>query len=159
MKGSMVVMNRITIAILVIIILAGLKLVARDASSKEPPSTYNSVQTVPLLPKVAPSHTESSISAVRAANYIGQRATVCGKVVDSNYARSSNRSPTFLNFDRPYPTHPFTVVIWGNHRSNFPSSPETYYLNKSLCATGLIESYKNKPQIVADNKNQLKISN
>jgi len=110
----------------------------------------------PDLPPVFP---EASISADAAGYYIGQWATVCGKVVDSNYARSSNGSPTFLNFDRPYPTHPFTVVIWRDRRSNFPANPENYYLNEYLCATGKIESYKRKPQIVVENQNQLTIYN
>ena len=152
-------MNKLTKKAIPVVMLISVVFMACGASSEESPNTSNTLQTTPPVAKMPPSYTESSISADRAGNYIGQRATVCGKVVDSNYARSSNGSPTFLNFDRPYPTHPFTVVIWGDRRSNFSSSPETYYLNKSLCATGLIESYKNKPQIVADNKNQLKISN
>ena len=101
----------------------------------------------------------SSISPESAINYIGRRGTVCGKVVDSNYAVRSNGSPTFLNFSRAYPNHPFVIVIWGQHRSNFPSYPETYYLLKNVCVTGLIESYKGKPDIAVSNRSQIVVVN
>jgi hypothetical protein len=54
-----------------------------------------------------------SISASEAASYVGQKKTVCGAVVSSKFAKDSNRSPTFLNLDRPYPNQVFTAVIWG----------------------------------------------
>ena len=101
----------------------------------------------------------ASLSANEASNHIGSSATVCGTVVGTNYATSSKGKPTFLNFDKPYPNHPFVVVIWDSDRSKFPSKPENYYLNKRLCATGLIESYKGKPEIVARAKNQLFFNN
>ena len=98
-----------------------------------------------------------SLSTSQASKYVGSRATVCGQIVGTNYATGSKGKPTFLNFDKPYPSHPFAVVIWGNDRSKFPSNPENYYLNKPLCATGLIESYKGKPEITARNSSQLTI--
>jgi hypothetical protein len=100
---------------------------------------------------------DSSISANEAPPYIGQEAKVCGRVVDSRYAQTSRGSPTFLNFDRPYPNHVFTVVIWGSDRGSFPSSPETYYRGKRVCASGLIEPYQGKPQIVAMSDSQLEV--
>ena len=101
------------------------------------------------------SASNNAISASQASKHIGESKTVCGKVVDSKYSTKSRGAPTFLNFDRPYPSHPFLVVIWGNDRSNFPSSPERYYLNKEVCVSGLIDSYKGKPQIEAKNKAQV----
>lgn len=99
------------------------------------------------------------ITSAQASGHVGERTTVCGKVVGANYASGSKGSPTFLNFDKPYPNHPFVVVIWGSDRSNFPSSPEKHYLNKRLCATGLIETYKGKPQIIAREGHELSLNN
>lgn len=54
------------------------------------------------------------IEAIKAKEYVGQEATVCGHVVSARYAAVSRGSPTFLNFERPYPDHVFTAVIWGS---------------------------------------------
>jgi len=97
----------------------------------------------------------SGYTADQASSHVGEKATVCGTVADTNYASSSNGRPTFLNFDKPYPSHKFTVVIWGSERSRFPNSPESFYRNKSVCANGLIEMYSGKAQIVARTESQL----
>jgi hypothetical protein len=97
----------------------------------------------------------SSITSREASAYMGEDATVCGPVVDSRYARTSRGSPTFLNFDFPYPSHTFTVVIWGDDLGGFPSNPDTYYSGNTVCASGLIEEYQGKPQIVASDDSQL----
>ena len=97
----------------------------------------------------------SGYTADQASSHAGEKATVCGTVADTNYASSSNGRPTFLNFDKPYPRHKFTVVIWGSERSRFPNSPESFYRNKSVCANGLIEMYSGKAQIVARTESQL----
>ena len=51
-----------------------------------------SVFTVPIF--------SAEYSAQMAQNHIGEKATVCGEVVSTHYASSSNGEPTFLN---PYP--------------------------------------------------------
>ena len=123
--------------------------VAVACGTANPGSTAQS--DAPVFPN------DSSISASEAFSHMGREAKVCGTVVDSRYARTSNGSPTFLNFDRPYPNHDFTVVIWRSDRGSFPSSPETYYRGKSVCASGLIEAYQGKPQIIATDDSQLEM--
>ena len=109
-------------------------------------------------PTSAPKQAASaSWSSKDAMDHIGERGTVCGPVVDSHYATGSNGKPTFLNFDRAYPDHTMVVVIWGSDRGAFPSNPQTYYKEKDVCATGLIEIYKGKPGIVARDGDQLEI--
>jgi hypothetical protein len=83
-----------------------------------------------------------------AKDHIGDRLTVCGPVVDSNWASGSSGKPTFLNIGEPYPDPDrFTVVIWIDYRSNFPQSPEDYYLGKNICVTGLIIEYDGSTEI------------
>ena len=89
------------------------------------------------------------IPSKETSQYIGKVATVCGYVVDSRYAASSTGQPTFLNFDYPYPNHTFTIVIWGQNRTNFSTPPEKKYMSKNVCIDGYIDSYKGKPQIEA----------
>jgi hypothetical protein len=39
------------------------------------------------------------LTAAEAKDHIGDRATVCGKVASTHYAKSSKGEPTFLNLD------------------------------------------------------------
>lgn len=69
------------------------------------------------------SYSKKYITPAEAINYIGQEKTVCGVVVSTKYAFFSKGQPTFLNLDKPYPNHIFTVVIWGKDRVKF-SNPQ-----------------------------------
>ena len=111
----------------------------------------------PTATSVPRQATSISWPSMDAANHVGERGTLCGPVVDTRYATGSNGKPTFLNFDRDYPDHTLVVVIWGSDRGAFPNNPQTYYKGKEVCATGLVESYKGKPEIIARNGDQLEI--
>ena len=91
----------------------------------------------------------------QASNHIGEYATVCGTVSGSHYATSSRGQPTFINLDGSYPNQSFTIVIWGSDRHKF-ISPEKKYNHKKICATGVIDEYRGTPQIVVQNKSQIK---
>jgi len=99
----------------------------------------------------------SVIKAKDAIKYVGDYKTVCGNVVSGTYASSSRGNPTFLNLDKSYPNHYFTIVIWGKNRSNFSSPPENMYLYKDICVEGTIETYKGKAQIEVSNTSKIKI--
>jgi DNA/RNA endonuclease YhcR with UshA esterase domain len=89
-----------------------------------------------------------TLEATEAKDHVGQEATVCGKVVSTRYLASARGTPTFLNFEKPYPDHVFTAVIWGRNRGEF-GEPERKYKDKEICVTGTIERYRGKPQIEA----------
>ncbi len=95
------------------------------------------------------------IEPEEALSYLGQTVVVCGKVVKSTYAVKSKGKPTFLNLNKAFPNQVFTIVIWGNHRNRFSFVPEKHYLNKDICVTGLINSYKNKAQIAVNSPSQI----
>ena len=96
------------------------------------------------------------ISAAEAKDHIGDRATVCGKVASTHYAKSSKGEPTFLNLDEPYPKEIFTILIWGSDREKF-GSPELEYKGLRVCATGKITSYRGVPEIIATERGQIEI--
>ena len=99
-----------------------------------------------------------TISWDEAADHIGDYATVEGRVVSTHYARTSRGQPTFLNVGKPYPDKDrFTVVIWGEDRSDFDDSPEDTYRGKLIRVSGTIDSYKGVPQIKAKSPDQIKI--
>jgi len=97
------------------------------------------------------------ITPEEASKYIGKTKTVCGEVVSTNYAARSRGQPTFLNLDQPYPNQIFTVVIWGSERNKFKSPPEIFYRGKSVCVTGVIDTYRGKPQIIVRDPSQIVI--
>jgi hypothetical protein len=96
----------------------------------------------------------NALTAPQAKEHIGENATVCGVVASTRYAVRSNRQPTFLNFDQPYPHHIFTVVIWGSDRPKF-GTPEVTLLGRQACVSGTIELYKSKPEIIVREPGQL----
>ncbi len=106
------------------------------------------VASIPLL--------SSEYSAHMAQNHIGEKATVCGTVASTHYARSSKGEPTFLNLDEAYPNHVFTVIIWGENRERF-SKPEVKYRGKNVCVTGKIKSYRDIAQIIIYSESQINI--
>jgi len=129
--------------------------------TKKPTSTRRPTKLPTNTPYVRPPTATPRIKSDtipwdEARYYYGEYKTVCGKVVDSDYASSTSGQPTFLNLGRPYPDPKrFTVIIWGRNRGNFPSSPDNYYYAKSICVKGLIENYKGSAQIEATSSSQI----
>lgn len=95
------------------------------------------------------------LSAEEAKNHVGENATVCGVVASARHAPEVRGQPTFLNLDKPYPNRVFTIVIWGDDRARF-GQPDTEYAGKRICVTGVIESYKGRPEIVARQPEQVR---
>ena len=100
-----------------------------------------------------------TVSWDQAIKYIGEKVTICGPVVGTHYANTSKGKPTFLNVGRDHPDpNRFTVVIWGQYRSNFGyPPPEEYYLDNKICVYGLVTEYEGIPQIEVQRPSQIQI--
>jgi micrococcal nuclease len=109
-----------------------------------------------LLLAFAPAPQHQKLSPSEAKDHIDETATVCGDVVSTRYATSTQGQPTFLNLDKPYPNQIFTVLIWGKNRSRF-GTPETDYQTKRICVTGKIAEYRGVPEAVVSNPLQLQV--
>ncbi len=96
------------------------------------------------------------ITAAEAKNNVGEKSTVCGKVVGTHFASGSKGQPTFLNLDEPYPKEIFRILIWGSDRPKF-GHPEETYRDKDDCVSGRITSYKGVPEIVASDPSQIQM--
>ena len=99
---------------------------------------------------------QRTISALEAANHIGQYAEVCGQVASTHFAYRSRGAPTFINLDRPYPPQVFTALIWAEDRSRF-GVPEERYANKQICVSGVIQSYRGTPEIILRSPAQVQV--
>ena len=102
------------------------------------------------------------ISWEEAGSYIGQHKVVEGIVVGTHYVADTKSQPTFLDFHKPYQSY-FKCIIWGRDRGKFvkefPPNPETYFLNKRVQVSGLIEEYpkgSGVPEIVLRDPSQIK---
>jgi hypothetical protein len=99
-----------------------------------------------------------AVSWQRARSLVCQRATVRGRIVDSYFARSSSGQPTFLNMGNAYPnSNRFTVVIWRENRSSFGGSPVTRFRGRTVCVTGLVQTYGGVPEIIARARAQIRV--
>lgn len=102
-----------------------------------------------------PSAQAEELSAAEAAGHVGERQTVCGVVVSAKYAVDSIGQPTFLNLDRPYPNHIFTVLIWDSYGHRFSRPPERFYRNEEICVSGVITTYDGIAQIEVRDPSQI----
>jgi hypothetical protein len=96
------------------------------------------------------------LTSKEAKNHVGEKATVCGKVVGIHFVSSGKGQPTFIHFDEPYPDQIFTLVIWGSDRPKF-GRPEEIYRDRDLCVTGKITLYLGIPEIVATAPSQVQV--
>jgi len=102
-------------------------------------------------PRVAPAD---------AKNHIGEKATVCGKVVDTKttkYGLAGHGKPVFFDLDQPEPNPVFYFIAFGEQ----PKGPEeaiAAYQGKQVCVTGkIVQAPTGGPFIMAADRSQIKL--
>jgi DNA/RNA endonuclease YhcR with UshA esterase domain len=79
-------------------------------------------------------------------------------VAGASYRPDVNGRPTFINFDRPFPNHTFTALVWGDRRGAFNPPPENQFGPGSrACVEGIIEVYNGRPEIEVDSPAQISL--
>ena len=101
------------------------------------------------------SFAQQEIKLEEVRNHIGDSVKLMAKIYGGKYFETANNAPTLLDVGAYYPNSPLTLVIYGDVRKQFNNVPETFYAGKEEWITGKIELYKNKPQIVIHNVNQI----
>src|SRR5680860_863886 len=67
-------------------------------------------------------------------------------------------APTFLSVGREYPEpRRFTVLIWGQDRSQFPAPPDQRYYGRTIRITGIVEMHEGAPEMVISSPGQIEI--
>ncbi len=127
---------------------AGLRLAAvlENCFGEEDKKSKIQVNSTPLQNNV--------IGIDEAAKHIGEVVTVCGKAFGGKYFSTKGKT-TLINMGAPYPNSTFTLVIFGNDRENFTYKPEEYLTAKSICVTGMIKLYKDRPEIIVSRESQI----
>ncbi|MEI7483124.1 MAG: hypothetical protein WCK13_00280 [Ignavibacteriota bacterium] len=92
-----------------------------------------------------------SLKTSEASSKTGSYALVTGYVADVVI----REKVAYLNFDGKYPKNTFTAVIFPDKFELFGDL--TSYKNKTVEVKGKIGQYGGKPQIILNNKNQIKV--
>jgi len=94
------------------------------------------------------------VGVCNATGEIGKEVIVEGKIVDGYKSKTNT---VFLNFEKPYPNHCFTSVIFSSDQYKFVQSPESYYSGKTVRIKGKIQEYQGKPEIILKDPSQIEI--
>ena len=94
---------------------------------------------------------EVVISPLEASQNVGKFAAVRGYVAEV----TKRERVAYLNFVESYPKTPFTGVIFAGDFDKFGNLSQ--FLHKDVEVTGLISTYRNKPQIIINDESQIKI--
>ena len=92
------------------------------------------------------------ITSDNAKDFVGKVVTIRGEVSQVTTTRSNT---TFINIDGKYPDNKFTLVIFKDDASKFPDIKT--WEGKIIEANGKVELYRDKPQIVLKEAQQMKI--
>lgn len=94
-----------------------------------------------------------NLKSSETASKIGSNAVVTGYVADVTI----REKVAYLNFDSKYPKNTFTAVVFADKFDYFGDL--MIYKNKTVEVKGKIGQYSGKPQIILNNKNQIKVIN
>lgn len=106
----------------------------------------------PIDPTTLP---KGKINTVQAQYNIGTKSSVCGTVVSTKFSEKSGA--VFLNLDKKFPNHIFSVTIWKDARTNFSYLPEVELKGKKICLTGRIENKRGTPTLNITNEKKIEI--
>ena len=97
------------------------------------------------------------VEAQDAASVVGEKAVVCGTVVNAVFTADTRGQPTFLNLSRPYPDQPFDAVIWGRDRERFHPPPEMAWREERICVAGPVTTHQGVPRIQVSTPAQIQL--
>lgn len=91
------------------------------------------------------------IGAAEADKHINETLIVTGKVAQVTVREKL----VYVNLDKPFPDSPFTAVVFARATNQFGDLSKLK--NKNVEIKGKIEEYRDKPQVILNNTNQLTV--
>ena len=122
--------------------------ISKEQQTSKNDSVSTSSKELKFYSKTEP---QAVISALEAGEYIGKVVTVKGFVADVY----KTERVAYLNFVEKFPKNPFSGVIFYSKFDEFGDL--NIYEGKNVGITGRVTVYKEKPQIILDSKEQIKI--
>lgn len=95
---------------------------------------------------------ENIVSWQEAQNYINQITSIEGIIIDTY----DSGKASFLNFQKNLPKT-IQLVIFSENYHLSPDNPALYFLNENIRVTGLIQLYKEIPQIIIKSPQQITV--
>ena len=96
---------------------------------------------------------DGPVSWGAAHNYVGQRITVEGTIVDTYNHRGE---VCFLNFSKEW-RGKFYIPVFDEVFDELPEPPETFFLGKTIRVTGKVTLHRDRPNIEVQDLRQIKI--
>jgi len=104
-------------------------------------------------PAPTPAQGPPVITPDQVAKFVGKEVIVQGKV--TQIALSVNLT-THINFGGLYPNHVFTATIFKAKQTQFPGVRD--YEGKTVEVQGVPHLYKGKPEIVLEDRSQIRLT-
>ncbi len=98
--------------------------------------------------KILPKNCLNTVQAYGEIN-TNKKVKVCGTIVSTKKSKKGN---IFLNIDKAYPNHIFSITIWASDLVNFGYKPDKELLGKKVCITGRITEYKGTASMIINNE-------
>jgi len=102
-------------------------------------------------PAVTNSEPPKKIGAAEAEKHYNETLIVTGKIAQVNVRPSA----VILYLDKPSPDSPFSAVVFSRATNRFGDLSKLQ--GKQVEIEGMVKQYRNKPEIILDNTNQLVI--
>lgn len=113
--------------------------------TQQEPSEFTEKETQRVPSSQCIDYTEAPV-------HIGEHRCVTGRV---NHVFTSQKGNIFINFCADYQTCPFVGVIFSSEAYKFPGIQN--YKGRNIEITGLITSYKGRPETIIDDPTQIEI--
>ena len=111
-----------------------------------------------ILPQILKAYNFIEIPHNLAFQNIDKLRTVCGRIESTYISPNTGSQRIYLNMGGEYPNNTFTGLIWySSNKDNFNGRPDKKYEKRNICISGVITTFKNKPQIQIDFENQIEI--
>lgn len=99
---------------------------------------------------------QQKISDAEIKSNLQKEITYCDKV-HGTFITNGKKKVIFLNLGSAYPAQKLTVAIFEGDWKKFDYKPAEHLKGKTICVSGKLILYKDKPEIIVNNPKQIKI--
>lgn len=100
-------------------------------------------------------YAQTAIKIAELSNHVGDSIKLTTKIYGGKFLSQSPGTPSLLNAGAKYPDALLTLFIGPELRNKFSAPPEEMYLDKEITVTGKLILFKNKPEIIIYNVEQI----
>lgn len=121
-------------------------LAGTDRPSQTPGPTDTSTALAPASTDRRSTASATGPTCAELADQVGRTVTCVIAQAHCSYREDIEGAPTFCN-DVPFPSHDFTLLVWGQDWSEFDG--------RCLVVSGFLSRFEGQPQIVAESRSQV----